>query len=129
MQQGRHAVVCCTESRSSTPAAHLVRHFLRGVVYQQACVLGLGVGIRQQSAIPIQWAALLVADTCLCCVAVLLCCPPPNIQCAVAACAHNPTGVDPTPEQWAQISKLMLEKNHFAFFDMAYQVSGMTCMA
>jgi aspartate/tyrosine/aromatic aminotransferase len=39
-----------------------------------------------------------------------------------AACAHNPTGVDPTPEQWSQISKLMLEKGHFAFFDMAYQV-------
>jgi hypothetical protein len=58
-------------------------------------------------------------------VAVLLCCLPPNMYCPGAACAHNPTGVDPTPEQWAQISKLMLEKNHFAFFDMAYQVSGM----
>jgi aspartate aminotransferase len=39
------------------------------------------------------------------------------------ACAHNPTGVDPTPEQWKQISKLMLEKGHFPAFDMAYQVS------
>lgn len=37
------------------------------------------------------------------------------------ACAHNPTGVDPTPQQWSEISRLMLEKNHFAFFDMAYQ--------
>lgn len=37
------------------------------------------------------------------------------------ACAHNPTGVDPTPEQWKQISKAMLEKGHFAFFDSAYQ--------
>ncbi|KAF8065801.1 ASP1 [Scenedesmus sp. PABB004] len=37
------------------------------------------------------------------------------------ACAHNPTGVDPTPEQWSALSKLMLEKGHFAFFDMAYQ--------
>jgi aspartate/tyrosine/aromatic aminotransferase len=40
-----------------------------------------------------------------------------------AACAHNPTGVDPTPEQWSAMSKLMLDKSHFAFFDMAYQVS------
>jgi hypothetical protein len=40
------------------------------------------------------------------------------------ACAHNPTGVDPTPAQWKQISKLMLEKNHFPFFDMAYQVAA-----
>jgi hypothetical protein len=30
-------------------------------------------------------------------------------------------GVDPTPEQWAALSKLMLEKGHFPFFDMAYQ--------
>ncbi|WIA37238.1 hypothetical protein OEZ86_014186 [Tetradesmus obliquus] len=37
------------------------------------------------------------------------------------ACAHNPTGVDPTPEQWQAMSKLMLDKSHFAFFDMAYQ--------
>lgn len=40
------------------------------------------------------------------------------------ACAHNPTGVDPTPEQWKQISQLMKDRSHFAFFDMAYQVSG-----
>lgn len=38
------------------------------------------------------------------------------------ACAHNPTGVDPTPEQWKALSKAMQEKGHFPFFDMAYQV-------
>lgn len=37
------------------------------------------------------------------------------------ACAHNPTGVDPSAEQWRKISKAMKAKNHFAFFDMAYQ--------
>ena len=37
------------------------------------------------------------------------------------ACAHNPTGVDPTAEQWRAISKAMKAKGHFAFFDMAYQ--------
>ncbi|CAK9225365.1 unnamed protein product [Sphagnum troendelagicum] len=37
------------------------------------------------------------------------------------ACAHNPTGVDPSPEQWKEISALFKEKNHFALFDMAYQ--------
>ena len=37
------------------------------------------------------------------------------------ACAHNPTGVDPTKEQWATIADVMLEKGHFAFFDCAYQ--------
>ncbi|KDN53315.1 hypothetical protein K437DRAFT_292488 [Tilletiaria anomala UBC 951] len=37
------------------------------------------------------------------------------------ACAHNPTGVDPTQEQWKHISQVVKEKEHFPFFDMAYQ--------
>ncbi|KAJ4979644.1 hypothetical protein NE237_010424 [Protea cynaroides] len=36
-------------------------------------------------------------------------------------CAHNPTGIDPTEEQWREISYLFKVKNHFPFFDMAYQ--------
>ncbi|TKA56092.1 hypothetical protein B0A55_11982, partial [Friedmanniomyces simplex] len=37
------------------------------------------------------------------------------------ACAHNPTGVDPTQDQWKKIAQLMREKHHFPFFDCAYQ--------
>ncbi|KAK0087075.1 hypothetical protein PV325_001803 [Microctonus aethiopoides] len=37
------------------------------------------------------------------------------------ACAHNPTGVDPKPQQWAELSALIKKKNIFPFFDMAYQ--------
>ncbi|KAG5342417.1 hypothetical protein C0989_002252 [Termitomyces sp. Mn162] len=37
------------------------------------------------------------------------------------ACAHNPTGVDPTPAQWAEISDIAKERKLFPFFDMAYQ--------
>lgn len=37
------------------------------------------------------------------------------------ACAHNPTGVDPTQEQWKEISDAVKAGGHFAFFDMAYQ--------
>ncbi|KAF2157455.1 PLP-dependent transferase [Myriangium duriaei CBS 260.36] len=37
------------------------------------------------------------------------------------ACAHNPTGVDPTQEQWRQIASVMKSKKHFPFFDTAYQ--------
>ncbi|OIW05980.1 hypothetical protein TanjilG_11667 [Lupinus angustifolius] len=37
------------------------------------------------------------------------------------ACAHNPTGVDPTEEQWREISSLIKSKVHFPFFHMAYQ--------
>lgn len=37
------------------------------------------------------------------------------------ACAHNPTGVDPTPEQWEQIRQLIRSKGLLPFFDSAYQ--------
>lgn len=37
------------------------------------------------------------------------------------ACAHNPTGVDPNPEQWKELSNLIKKRNLFPFFDMAYQ--------
>jgi len=36
-------------------------------------------------------------------------------------CAHNPTGVDPNPEQWKELALLMKEKKMVAFFDSAYQ--------
>jgi aspartate aminotransferase len=44
------------------------------------------------------------------------------------ACAHNPTGVDPTEAQWTEISDIVKEKKLFPFFDMAYQgfASGST---
>ncbi|KAL0327550.1 UNVERIFIED_CONTAM: Aspartate aminotransferase 3, chloroplastic [Sesamum angustifolium] len=37
------------------------------------------------------------------------------------ACAHNPTGVDPTLHQWEQIRQLMRSKALLPFFDSAYQ--------
>merc|ERR1711892_105619 len=37
------------------------------------------------------------------------------------ACAHNPTGVDPTKEQWAKIADVIERKNLFPFFDCAYK--------
>lgn len=37
------------------------------------------------------------------------------------ACAHNPTGVDPTKEQWHSIADIFEQKGHLAFFDCAYQ--------
>ncbi|KZF21617.1 putative aspartate transaminase [Xylona heveae TC161] len=37
------------------------------------------------------------------------------------ACAHNPTGLDPTKEQWKAIADLCERKGLFPFFDSAYQ--------
>jgi len=42
------------------------------------------------------------------------------------ACAHNPTGVDPTKEQWATIRSIVRSKDHLPFFDSAYQVLLLT---
>jgi aspartate aminotransferase len=36
-------------------------------------------------------------------------------------CAHNPTGIDPTKEQWKQIATVIQEKEHLTYFDCAYQ--------
>lgn len=37
------------------------------------------------------------------------------------ACAHNPTGIDPSNAQWAAIAELCQRKQIFPFFDSAYQ--------
>ncbi|VUZ56384.1 unnamed protein product [Hymenolepis diminuta] len=37
------------------------------------------------------------------------------------ACAHNPTGVDPTQEQWKKAGQIIKERGLIPFFDMAYQ--------
>ncbi len=37
------------------------------------------------------------------------------------ACAHNPTGVDPTQDQWKEIAQVIRNRQHFPFFDCAYQ--------
>ncbi|KAK7747581.1 hypothetical protein SLS62_009080 [Diatrype stigma] len=36
------------------------------------------------------------------------------------ACAHNPTGCDPTREQWKDIARLVQERGIFPIFDSAY---------
>ncbi|CAI1766343.1 TPA: aspartate/tyrosine/aromatic aminotransferase [Serratia marcescens] len=36
-------------------------------------------------------------------------------------CCHNPTGIDPTPEQWAQLAELSVANGWLPLFDFAYQ--------
>ena len=36
-------------------------------------------------------------------------------------CCHNPTGIDPTPEQWETLAKMSAEKGWLPLFDFAYQ--------
>lgn len=46
---------------------------------------------------------------------------PNNSLVVLHVCAHNPTGMDPSISQWKDIHKVVAKKNHFPFFDMAYQ--------
>ena len=36
-------------------------------------------------------------------------------------CCHNPTGIDPTPEQWKALADLSAQKGWLPLFDFAYQ--------
>ncbi|MFI5343800.1 MAG: aromatic amino acid transaminase [Chlamydiales bacterium] len=49
--------------------------------------------------------------------------PPASIILLHASC-HNPTGVDPTAEQWRELSGLIKKRGLFPFFDFAYQGFG-----
>src|SRR5699024_7469096 len=40
------------------------------------------------------------------------------------ACCHNPTGMDPTPDQWDQIIHVVKERQLVPFMDIAYQGFG-----
>jgi aspartate/tyrosine/aromatic aminotransferase len=50
---------------------------------------------------------------------------PPKSVVVLHACCHNPTGSDPTIEEWRLIAKAMKEHQLFPFFDFAYQGLGM----
>ena len=46
---------------------------------------------------------------------------PPNSVVIFHPCAHNPTGIDPTEQQWEAIANVVKENKLFPFFDCAYQ--------
>ncbi len=37
------------------------------------------------------------------------------------ACAHNPTGADPSQDNWKELVKIFQRRKHLALFDSAYQ--------
>lgn len=47
---------------------------------------------------------------------------PNNSIVILHGCCHNPTGCDPTKEQWKQIASVVITKSHFCVFDSAFQV-------
>jgi aromatic-amino-acid transaminase len=49
---------------------------------------------------------------------------PANSIIVLHACCHNPTGVDLSPAQWAEVLRLIEGKGHITFLDFAYQGFG-----
>lgn len=49
-----------------------------------------------------------------------------TLQFLLHACAQNPTGIDPTKDQWKELSEIVKSKKHLALFDM---VSGLLRMS
>ena len=48
----------------------------------------------------------------------------PRTVVVLHACCHNPTGVDPSAEQWQQIAQVVKERQLVPFLDIAYQGFG-----
>ncbi|MCB1111638.1 MAG: aspartate/tyrosine/aromatic aminotransferase [Chlamydiales bacterium] len=46
---------------------------------------------------------------------------PPGSVILLHACCHNPTGLDPTDDQWRELSQLIKKYKILPFFDFAYQ--------
>ena len=49
---------------------------------------------------------------------------PPGDVVLLHGCCHNPTGVDPTIEQWTEIAKVLSERSLIPLIDFAYQGFG-----
>lgn len=46
---------------------------------------------------------------------------PDNTVVLLQPCGHNPTGIDPTKQQWDRILEIFKKRpSLFCFFDMAY---------
>jgi aromatic-amino-acid transaminase len=49
---------------------------------------------------------------------------PPGAIVVLHACCHNPTGIDPSPEQWGRILEVVRSRGHVPYLDIAYQGFG-----
>ncbi|SCN79660.1 related to aspartate aminotransferase, cytoplasmic [Fusarium fujikuroi] len=49
---------------------------------------------------------------------------PPRSVFILQACCHNPTGADPTRDQWKELGAVLARNSHFVLFDIAYHGLG-----
>ncbi|KAF9015196.1 aspartate aminotransferase [Cyathus striatus] len=133
----KQGAISITQSISGTGAlrigaAFIGRHYPHAkTVYVPAPTWGNHIPIFRDSGVDVQYYRYFDKDTVGLdfdgLKADLLAAPEQSVV-LLHACAHNPTGVDPTPEQWKIISDIVKERKLFPFFDMAYQgfASGST---
>uniref|UniRef100_A0A7E4URI6 Aspartate aminotransferase n=1 Tax=Panagrellus redivivus TaxID=6233 RepID=A0A7E4URI6_PANRE len=105
-------------------AEFLGRFFPNKVVYQPAPTWGNHVPVFKYSGVDVKQYRYYDKSTCgfdeKGCLEDIANIPEKSII-LLHACAHNPTGVDPTPEQWMKLNEVIKKRNLFVFFDMAYQ--------
>ena len=53
---------------------------------------------------------------------------PPKSVILLQACAHNPTGLDLTKDQWKRVAQICQERELLPFFDCAYQGLASGCV-
>lgn len=115
-------VLCCAVPCRALLEGAPCRLVLHGVAAPRACARALPGAKHTQATLrcsprrnqrrPLLVAQGLLAD---------LNAAPAGAAVILHACAHNPTGVDPTPEQWAGILGAVRARGLLPFFDSAYQ--------
>jgi len=123
--------VAVTQALSGTGALRILAAFLAKfypgpkAVWMPAPTWGNHIPIMGHSGLPVEKYSYYNPATCLVDIGSMAkdleSKVPDNSIVIFHACAHNPTGADPSQEDWKVLADICKRKNHFPVFDMAYQ--------
>jgi len=123
--------VAVTQALSGTGALRILAAFLAKFypgpkpVWMPAPTWGNHIPIMGHSGLPVEKYSYYNPATCLVDIGSMAkdleSKVPDNSIVLFHACAHNPTGADPSQEDWKVLAEICKKKNHFPVFDMAYQ--------
>eukprot|EP01059_Diplonema_ambulator_P033226 TRINITY_DN685_c1_g2_i1.p1 TRINITY_DN685_c1_g2~~TRINITY_DN685_c1_g2_i1.p1 ORF type:complete len:412 (+),score=174.67 TRINITY_DN685_c1_g2_i1:51-1286(+) len=122
--------ICSSQTISGTGALRVAGEFLNRfypgekVIYVPAPTWGNHIPVFNDSGLEVKTYKYYDAKTCGLDLANMLAdikAMPKGSMVLLHACAHNPTGVDPTQDEWKQIEAAIKEMGHYPFFDSAYQ--------
>ena len=127
LDEGR---IAATQTLSGTGACRIAGEFYKRylpegtAVYLPDPTWGNHVAIMQEAGLEVKRYRYCDRKTCgLDCAGLLddIAKAPDGSIFLLHACAHNPTGVDPSEAQWDEISAAILKKGHHVLLDCAYQ--------